>query len=253
MNTILKIMLLVFVLSGKALASEDVGFPDDDFKANMNDKISMQRGARLFINYCSGCHSLKYQRYNRLFEDLGIDPKVGKENLIFIKESVHGHINRAMLPEQGKKWLGVAPPDLSLVARARGGKWIYNYLRGFYVDEKHHLGMNNGVFPGANMPHALVELQGIQEPIYKINTVCDKNGQNCETDKTLSGFKLIKEGSMSITQYNQATYDIANFLTYVGDPSILKRMKIAPWVLIFIAFLTGIFYLLKREYWRGIH
>lgn len=255
MKKLFSTICLALGLAGTALAASGVGYPHDHFDANLKDEVSLQRGARLFVNYCAGCHSLKYQRYNRLFKDLKIDPEVGAENLIFTGANPPDPMHRAMTAEQGAKWFGVAPPDLSLTARSRGGEWIYNYLRAFYVDAKHSLGMNNGVFPGASMPHALVELQGIQQPIYSEHAHCSKveGKQVCETTQVLSGFELVKAGSLSPAQYDQAVYDLSNFLTYVGDPSALQRMRLGPWVLLFILFITSIFYLLKREYWRGIH
>ncbi|MDO4643145.1 MAG: cytochrome c1 [Cardiobacteriaceae bacterium] len=230
-------------------------FPNDSFQADITDKISLQNGAKYFINYCSGCHSLKYQRYNRLFKDLEIDPEIGAQNLIFTSAKAVEQIHTGLNNEEGLKWFGKAPPDLSLTARAKNGTYIYNYLRGFYEDNSRPLGFNNSVFAGASMPNPLWQLQGIQKPIYHEEKHCETvNGkENCETHTNLVGFEAVTKGSLSKPEYDKVAYDITNFLSYVSDPSALDRRRMGPWVLSFLAFLTILFYLLKREYWRDIH
>ncbi len=244
------------LLSGALLASGGGdSFPNEPFHANINDKPSLQTGAKLFVNYCAGCHSIQYQRYNRTFRDLGIDPEIGAKNLIFTgaKEVEQMHI--ALQPADGLKWFGQTPPDLSLTARAKGGSYIYNYLLGFYQDDSRPLGFNNSVFPGASMPNPLWKLQGIQAPTYYEEEHCSGEGANkkCEKVKAMNGFELVQKGSLSPEDYKKVAYDISNFLNYVADPSALDRQRIGPWALAFIAFLTLVFYLLKREYWRDIY
>lgn len=236
--------------ASQVLASEGVTFPNESFSPNIHDKESLQRGAKYFVNYCSGCHSIKYQRYNRTFADLGIDPKIGAENLIFTGAKAVEQMHIAMPEAGGAKWFGKAPPDLSLMARARGSKYIYNYLLGFYVDDSRPLGFNNTVYPGASMPNPLWQLQGLQEPTYEEHEKCE--GDKCEKTKEISGFKLVKDGMQTPAEYRKTVYDITNFLTYASDPSALKRAAMGPWVLIFIALLTVLFYFLKHEYWRDV-
>lgn len=226
-------------------------FPHYDFKPNIHNQESLQRGAKYFVNYCAGCHGLKYQRYNRAFNDLGIDAKVGAENLIFTGAKAVEPMNTAMTADSGLKWFGQAPPDLSLTERARGRGYIYNYLLAFYLDDSRPLGFNNSVFPGASMPNPLWHLQGLQVPVYQQVEHC--SGGTCEQHQELKGFKIVQAGTLNEQAYRQVAYDLANFLTYVSDPSALDRERLGPWVLAFLAFLTLIFYLLKREYWRDIH
>lgn len=246
----LLLTLVAVVFTSQALASEGATFPHESFSANIHNKESLQRGAKYFVNYCSGCHSIKYQRYGRTFKDLGIDPKIGAQNLIFtgVKDVEQMHI--AMTQESGNKWFGKAPPDLSLMARAKGSQYIYNYLLGFYLDDSRPLGFNNTVFPGASMPNPLWQLQGLQEPEYEEHKVCEE--EKCETRKELSGFKLVVKGTQTPAEYRKTVYDLTNFLTYAADPSALKRASMGPWVLIFIALLTVLFYFLKHEYWRDV-
>lgn len=252
---IIILMTALLLFSGSLFASEAVSYPNDHFHADITDKASLQRGAKYFVNYCSGCHSLQYQRYNRTFRDLEIDPEIGAKNLIFTGSKAVEQMHTAMSAAEAGKWFGKAPPDLSLTARAKSGRYIYNYLRGFYVDNTRPLGFNNSVFAGASMPNPLWQLQGLQKPVFHEEKVCQSvaDTQECDTHKTLVGFEKITKGLMNEKDYDATVYDITNFLTYVSDPSALDRMRIGPWVLAFLAFLTIIFYLLKREYWRDIH
>lgn len=249
-----KIFIIVAALFGMiqtGLASEGGGFPNLPFTAMIHDQESLQRGAKYYMNYCAGCHSLSFQRYNRTFKDLGIDPEIGEENLIFTGAKPVEQMHNALDKVQAEKWFGQAPPDLSLTARAKGGSYVYNYLLAFYVDDSRPLGFNNAVFPGASMPNPLWQLQGLQKPIFEKHESCE-NGK-CETHEVLSGFELITKGQESESGYRQISYDISNFLTYVADPSALARAKIGPWALLFIALLTVLFYFLKREFWRDVH
>jgi ubiquinol-cytochrome c reductase cytochrome c1 subunit len=221
---------------------------------DMTNQASLQRGAKYFINYCSGCHSLKYLRYNRLATDIGITNEEGKvaenivkKDLIFTGLKIGDTIQTAMTEEEGKKWFGVAPPDLSLETRAKGSAWVYNYLRSFYVDPSKPLGVDNLVFPGAAMPDVLGELQGEQK------LVLAANGHANESGVPDGHLEKISQGQLTAEQFDAMIYDITNFLTYVGDPVKLERHRIGVWVLLFLVLLTTVLYLLKREYWKDVH
>src|SRR5277367_2891636 len=123
---------IALVAAGHALAEEgDMALlPAGTDIRNME---SLQRGARNFMNYCSGCHSLKYLRYNRLAADLKI-PESELANLMFTSDKVFDTVNSAMPPD-AESWFGKQPPDLSLVARAKGADYIYSFLKGFYDDK----------------------------------------------------------------------------------------------------------------------
>ena len=134
-----------------------------------HDVASLQRGARLFVNYCLGCHSAQHMRYNRLQSDLGLSEKQIAENLIFrgtlakdgyVTDKVGETMKTSMDRADAKAIFGVAPPDLSVEARVRGTDWLYTYLRGYYRDEKSATGWNNLAFPNVAMPHVLWELGG---------------------------------------------------------------------------------------------
>ncbi|HLS83858.1 MAG TPA: cytochrome c1 [Arenimonas sp.] len=213
---------------------------------DLGDRASLQRGAGLFMNYCSGCHSLSMQRYSRLGEDLGLSEEQVERFLIRGDAKVGEPINTGIAAGDGNAWFGKAAPDLSLVARAKlgGPDWVYSYLKGFYVDESRPLGWNNTVFPGASMPHVLWELQGIQRPVYDV----DADGQS-----HLVRLELVKPGRMSPAEYDRTARDISAFLQYVAEPAALKRESVGVWVLLFLAVFTFVAWLLKAEYWRDVH
>src|SRR5258707_14671114 len=134
--------------------------------ANIKNTESLQRGARNSMNYCSGCHSLKYLRYNRMATDLKIPEAELAGNLMFTSEKVFDTINSAM-PKDSEGWFGKQPPDLSLIARARGEDYLYSYMKGFYVDKTRPWGVNNLYLPSAAMPDVLSQLHGLQKPVFK--------------------------------------------------------------------------------------
>lgn len=213
---------------------------------NINDKASLQRGAKLYVNYCLGCHAIAYMRYNRLSEDLGLSEEMVMENLVFSDAKFGETMDIAMDAEQAKAWFGKAPPDLSLVGRSRGADWIYSYLLGFYKDESG--GWNNTHLPNASMPNVLWSLQGIQTPIYRQET-----SAGGFTQDVIDHFKITTPGTQSPEEFKLTARDIAAFLDYAGEPAKLKRKGVGVWVILFLAFFTFIAYLLKAEYWRDVH
>ncbi len=248
------------VLSVAAVASE--GGDTQQAGTDLGDRASLQRGAQLYMNYCSGCHSLSYQRYSRMGEDLGLTQEQVEQNLIFTDAKIGETMDTGMDAANATIWLGKAPPDLSVVARtkAEGADWIYNYLKSFYVDESRPMGWNNTVFPGASMPHVLWEMQGTQHPVLEPKRK-GANGEDepCHTGeaqgKCIKGFVIpdAQKGSMDAEQYDRVARDLSAFLTYVGEPSAVKREAMGVWVVLFLAFLTFLAYLLKSEYWRDVH
>ena len=243
-----------------SLASE--GAAMESAQIDLTDKASLQRGAALYMSYCSGCHSLSYQRYSRMGEDLGLTAEQVEQNLIFTDAKIGENIVTGMDADKATTWLGKAPPDLSVVARtkAEGADWIYNYLKSFYVDESRPMGWNNTVFPGASMPHVLWELQGVQHPVTEPK---HKNAQGEEEPcakgefegKCVIHFDIPESqaGSLDPEQYDRVARDISAFLAYVGEPAAVKREAIGVCVVLFLAFFTFLAFLLKAEYWRDVH
>ena len=195
-----------------------------------------------------GCHSLEHQRYNRMARDIGLTDAQVKENLIFTDAKVGELMRNSMPKSDAKRWFGVAPPDLSLIARARGVDYLYTYLQTFYLDPTRPFGVNNAVFPNVGMPHAIWELQGWQKPVYESGS--SKSGGD---NKVISGFELVEPGQMSTPEFKEAIADLVNFLAYVGEPIQLERQRIGVWVVLFLFLASVVFYLLKKEYWKDIH
>jgi ubiquinol-cytochrome c reductase cytochrome b subunit len=245
------------VAAGGAFACGSI--PCDEFDADTKNKPSLQRGAQLFINYCMGCHSAKFSRYERVADDLGIPHDLMMENLVFADKKIGDLMTIAMNKTQSKSFFGAAPPDLTLVARARNPEWLYTYLRNFYKDDARPLGVNNRVFANVGMPHAMLELQGLPE--CGVGPQLDSDGKTirnalgeAKQDEQCGGLvEGALKGSMSPEQFDGAIYDLVNFLEYVADPTADDRRYIGMFVLMFLLVLLVLTILLNREYWKGIH
>ena len=191
------------------------------------------------MNYCSGCHSLKYMRYSRMAEDLALSEDEVMQNLNFTGAKFGEQVQVAMPVDGATKWFGKMPPDLSVISRVRGSDWIYTYLKSFYLDESRPLGWNNTLFPNASMPNPLWEMQGLQRPVY--------GKHNAATGETpVEHLELAQPGTQSAAQFDQTARDITTFLEYVGEPSALKRQSLGVWVILFLAFFTFLAFLLKN-------
>ena len=259
----LALFVILAVAPIKAVAAEGAfncgSIPCDEMVPDLKDKESLQRGAKYFVNYCMGCHSAKYSRYERVADDLGIPHELAAQNLIFGDQRIGQLMEIAMKPQHAKVWFGVTPLDLSLVARSRSPEWLYTYLRNFYKDDSRPFGVNNRVFHNVGMPHVLIGPQGLLEcgagP--KLNhhggVLRNEVGQP-EMDEHCGALVpgAIK-GSMSAAEFDQAVYDLVNFLEYVAEPVAVKRQQLGYWVLGFLLILFVFVYFLNREFWRDIH
>ena len=224
---------------------------------DLGDRASLQRGAGLYMSYCSGCHAISYQRYSRMGEDLGLSAEEVEKYLIPNGQKIGETIDTGMAADDGLAYFGKAPPDLSVVARAKaqGPDWVYNYLKSFYVDETRPLGWNNTVFPGASMPNPLWEMQGVQHA----RTEPKHEGASCHLGEyqgaCIAGFEIPEgqKGTMSAAEFDAAARDISAFLAYVGEPAAMRREGMGLWVVLFLAAFTLLAYVLKLEWWRDIH
>lgn len=231
------------LVSATALAAG--GGNTEQAGTDLGDQASLQRGAQLYMNYCSGCHSLKYLRYSRMAEDLGLTEEEVMNNLNFTGAKFGEQIQVAMTAEHANAWFGKMPPDLSLIARSRGPDWIYTYLKSFYLDESRPLGWNNTLFPNASMPNPLWELQGLQHAEY--------GEPDAAGERHVTGLKVTQPGELDASGFNQAVRDITAFLEYAGEPAALKRQSLGVWVILFLSVFTFLAWLLKKEYWRDVH
>ena len=213
--------------------------------ARLDDRASLQRGAQLYINYCSGCHSLKYLRYSRMADDLGLTEDEVMQNLNISGVKYGETIPTSMTPEHAQQAFGKMPPDLSLIARVRGSDWIYTYLKSFYLDESRPVGWNNTLFPNVSMPNPLWQMQGLQVPVL--------GKPDAAGDAHVERLELRQPGTQDAQAFDQSVRDITAFLEYAGEPAALKRQGMGVWVILFLAAFCLIAYMLKLEYWRDVH
>ncbi len=251
----LNINLLLFLLSmlvvgpvwsaGSGGNNLDIG----EVNIELNNKASLQRGAKYFVNYCLSCHGAQHSRYKRVADDLGISEDLMVENMIFTGQKFGELMTVAMKREDAQAWfLGVEPPDLSTHIRAIGPQAVYEFLKTFYVDDYRPFGVNNLYLPNTAMPHVLADLQGLNHAEFHVET--DKDGID---HKEFDNFEMIKEGTLSEKEYEQVVTDIVNFLAYLSEPAQLIRKSVGVKVLFFLALLGVLAYFLKRNYWQDIH
>jgi ubiquinol-cytochrome c reductase cytochrome c1 subunit len=228
-----------------AAAEEGEGLPHAG--TDINNVESLQRGARNFMNYCSGCHSLKYVRYNRMAKDLEIPESQLPGNLMFTSDKPFDTVNSSM-PADAEGWFGKQPPDLSLMARARGVDYIYAFLKGFYVDQSRPWGTNNLILPAAAMPDVLADLQGLQKPVFK-----NESDEHGSANMVLVGAEAMTPGALKPEEYDQFIRDTVNFLDYAGEPVKAKRQSMGVFVILFLLVFLAFTYMLKKEYWKDVH
>jgi len=213
-------------------------------EANVADLASVQRGAQLFVNYCLGCHSAEFMRYNRIAEDLELSEEMVKANLMFTDQKIGDPMTNSMTKAQGEAWFGKAPPDLSLIGRSRGPDWVYTYMKSFYREPGGN--WNNTLLENAAMPHVTWSLEGIKEPVYESYM---EGGLEMQR---VASLELVEPGLMTAAEYSDAMRDLAAFIDYMGEPIQLERKKLGVWVMAFLAFFAFLSYLLKKEYWRDV-
>jgi ubiquinol-cytochrome c reductase cytochrome c1 subunit len=254
-----RLILIAVALFGTALSAGVASAQEGEGSlshagTDINNVESLQRGARNFMNYCSGCHSLKYVRYNRIAKDLEIPESELQANLMFTSEKPFDTVNSSM-PADAEAWFGKQPPDLSLMARARSVDYIYTFLKGFYVDKARPWGVNNVVLPGTSMPAVLSRLQGLQTLVLKNEK--DEHGSD---NLVPNGAEPMKSdplkpeaGALKPEEYDQFVRDIANFLDYAGEPIKAKRQSMGVFVMLFLLVFFAFAYMLKKEYWKDVH
>jgi len=233
------------VVSAVSRAEEGEALPHSG--ADIDNIESLQRGARNYVNYCSGCHSMKYVRYNRMATDLQIPESELKSLMVSPNAKPFDTIGTAM-PADAVGWFGKQPPDLSLMARARSVDYIYAFLKGFYVDKARPWGVNNLVLPGAAMPDVVADLQGLQKAVYKSER--DEHGSD---NMVLTGVEALSPGALKPEEYDQFARDTANFLDYAGEPVKAKRQSMGVFVTLFLLVFFAFALMLKKEYWKDVH
>lgn len=236
----IKVALIAFMMTSSVFAASGVALePANNDPSNIN---SLQRGARNFMNYCSGCHSAKYVRFNTLARDLELSESVLIENLMFNAEQTFDTIEATMPLDDAARWFGQPPPDMSLMARARGTDYVFNFMRSFYLDESSPTGVDNMVLSGTSMPNVLWELQGYQRAVFE-----DHDGM-----PVFEKFEQVTQGSMSAEEFDEFARDTANFLEYIGEPIRSTRRVMGVWVLMFLGVFWIIASMLKKQIWKDV-
>jgi|SRR5579863_1388613 len=254
-------MLLACALFVRAQAAEEAGAKEApkygadwehwQVSANVSDLPSVQRGARNFVSYCLGCHSLKYEHWSRLGTDLGIPPALLDKDLLPPGDKSTDYILTSMPAKDAETWFGKTPPDLSLMARSRGRNYIYQFLKTFYVDPTRQTGANNLRLPATAMPDVISELEGLKRAVYREETR-NEGGQGVH-EQVFDHFEQLAPGRMSEAEYDGFVRDTVNFLDYVSDPTQTARHALGVWVVLFLLVFTWLAWLVKREYWKDVH
>jgi ubiquinol-cytochrome c reductase cytochrome c1 subunit len=241
-----KLLLLLLALPLTVFAAEG-GVKLDHAPVNINDYESLQRGARIFINYCVTCHSAGYMRYTHL-TDIGLTKDQVKKNLLFASDKLGATMTVAMRPEDAKAWFGAPPPDLTVETRARGPDWIYTYLRTFYRDPSRPSGWNNLVFDKVAMPAVLHGLQGEMVPVYR-----PVMGEDGKIHQVVDHLVLAKPGKLTLTEYDSMVGDLVNYMTWMGEPTKSERMTVGVGVMLFLFVFFIVAFYLKKEFWKDVH
>ncbi|HUN26122.1 MAG TPA: cytochrome c1 [Steroidobacteraceae bacterium] len=235
--------------AAEAAGQQGFGADWESWKAHnsVSDLASLQRGARDFLSYCNGCHALKYMRYSRIGVDLEIPPDMVAKLLVPSGGKATDYISTPMPAADAVSWFGKEPPDLSLIARARGTDYLYQYLTTFYIDPARPTGANNLALPASAMPDVLSHLEGLKRAVFRQEQL------NGTTQEVFDHFETVVPGSMTRAQFDDFVRDIVNFLDYVGEPVQAHRRALGVWVVGFLLVFTWLAWLLKKEYWKDVH
>jgi ubiquinol-cytochrome c reductase cytochrome c1 subunit len=259
MSIAITLLASLLLGTGAALAAEEAGHEGghegearqvhwESWQAGneVTNTASLQRGAANFVNYCLGCHSMKYMRYSRMASDLDISEEQLRATLIPTDAKPTDYMLASFPKVEAEAWFGRVPPDLSLVARYRGTDWVYQFLKGFYVDKTRPTGTNNLALEGAAMPAVLSDLEGVKAAVFG-------TGVSGHGGKVVERFESVAAGRMKPEEFDGFVRDTVNFLDYAGDPSQVQRRSMGIWVLLFLMVFTVFAWMLKKEYWKDVH
>jgi ubiquinol-cytochrome c reductase cytochrome c1 subunit len=254
MDKIRKIAVVIAIASGLAASPGFAAGGAELQKADIDPGQipSLQRGARNYMNYCSGCHSAQYVRFNTIGDYLELSEEQLVDNLMFNAEKSFETIRAAMPSDDAERWYGVAPPDLSLMARSKGADYIYTFLKSFYLEEDSPTGVNNIAMPATSMPHVLWGLQGYQKAVYSEHEEEDSQG-NVTATRHFEGFEEVAAGTLDAEDYDEFVRDTVNFLAYISEPIRAERRKIGTWVIMYLLVFLVIAYMLKKQIWKDVH
>jgi len=242
-----ELLVLAIVLIGADASAAGSSVKLEHADIDPENIASLQRGASNFMNYCSGCHSAQYVRYNTIGKRLDLSEEQLLDNLMFNADKAFETIQASMQADDAKRWYGVMPPDMSLIARSKGVDYIYNFLKGFYVSESSPTGVDNLVLAGTSMPHVLWELQG-----YQTARFVSHDNEDGSVTRTFEGFDVLSAGKMDTEEYDAFVRDTVNFLAYIAEPVRSDRRKLGVWVLMFLIFFYVVASMLKKQIWKDV-
>ena len=268
----MRAILLLLALAVPVSVTAEEGVRLDTAPIDLRDVASLQAGARTFVNYCLNCHSASSMRYVKL-EEIGLTEKQIKDNLLFTADKIGELMNVALSRKDAKDWLGTVPPDLSVIARAKGADWLYTYLRSFYRDPESATGWNNMVYERVAMPHVLWTLSGQQVQVerkfknmeqaeasarqlksaWKIETLTPEQAGKDGDRFVLKALRTKTAGSLSQLEYDVLVRDLVNFMTWMSEPNQLERKQSGYLVLLALLVLVVLAYLLYKEFWKDVH
>jgi len=237
--------VLLYFVAGGAFAATDMELLSAE--NDVDNIASLQRGARNFMNYCSGCHSAKYVRWKTIMEDLELTEDQVVENLMFNAEKTFETIQVNMPEESAMRWFGTVPPDMSLLARAKGTDYVYSFLKGFYLDPESPTGVDNLYLAGTSMPNVLWQLQGYQEAVF-----VEEEGADGSVSRHFESFEPVTAGTLSDEEFDGFVRDTANFLEYISEPVRSTRRVLGTWVLMFLIFFFIVASMLKKQIWKDV-
>lgn len=240
------ILTLTFLLLPTLGFAAGGGVPLQKAYNDIRNTASLQNGAKLYMNYCAGCHSLNFMRYQRVADDLGLSKEQIQMLIFDPNKKIGDMMTTAMNPDDAEGWFGKAPPDLSVIARSRGTDWLYSYMISFYADESRPTGMNNLYFADVGMPHVMWDIQGMQKAVYHTET-----GADGHEHKVFS--HLEPEDPDKNEAYKAQVLDLVNFLEYVGEPAKVQRLDLGWKVILFLFFMAILAFWMKKEFWRDVH
>jgi len=275
--------LIVTMLCGASpLLAAEGGVPMDTWPVDrVQNPAALQNGARLFVNYCIGCHGANLVRWNRL-QEIGLSDAQIQQYLIFGNQKVGDTIRNSVVASDQKRWFGKTPPDLSVITRARtsaehaGTDYIYTLLRGYYRDVSSPTGWNNIAYPNISMPHVFWQEQGPRETRIEVNearkdpksgavqhvnvvTVYEPGGASSRTETPTAslgaegvGYAFKPLNQEQSRRFDEDVADLVAFLAFITDPTASKRAQIGVWVLMFLAVFTVIAWRLNAVYWKDV-
>jgi ubiquinol-cytochrome c reductase cytochrome c1 subunit len=243
MKKILLALLTIAIMSSGPLLASSGGVHLASADIDVDDVESVQRGAKVFSEYCLSCHSAKFVRFNRIGHDLGMTEKEVMSGLNNLGVNYGSPMEIAMSKDYAEMAFGAAPPDMSLLARSRGVDWLYTYLTSFYADPARTTGYNNAVFKDVGMPNIFWKQQGVQKPVY------EKHGE----DEVMVGVEQVEKGTMNPDEFNSMIRDLVAFLSYIGEPNQSYRKTLGIYVLLFLGLLFAVSYAMKKEFWKDVH